>query len=252
MIYKIKPYLINGKDMHKFYNELLENSYKIKIWDRSKDKGIYKYFLPSIRNYIFWTFDLKEKDKFKKMDLEMKSAICNNYPCTMFEKKDNKVITFNTGVIFVIGKVEDKILKGYTEDIEQINIDKEKIYELSTENDEELYNYIISLYKFVTLRRLEKLIDQKQLFDKTRKSFVKFIEEIYQKDITEDERGNELIEKWSKELKLDKIYISVENKFDLMYRNNRLDNKEIMLKIVIFLLIITIIIGMINLGNWLG
>ena len=91
MIYKIKPYLINNKDTHKFYNKLLENGYKIKIWDKSKDKEIYKYFLPAIRNYMFWTFDLKEEDKFKNMDLEMQSAICNNYSCTMFEKKDNIV-----------------------------------------------------------------------------------------------------------------------------------------------------------------
>ena len=243
--YKIKPILINNKCMHKFYELLLNTGYKIKSWDKNKHKKIYNYFLPAIRAYMFWTFDLKQDEKFKNMENEIKAAICNNYACTMFEKKDTKIICFYTGIVFIVVNNEKglKKLEGYedSQNIEDINIDKYKLYKLDTENEEELYNYIISLYKYVSLMKLNKEMDDKNSFDKNRKVFVKFVEEIYSKKITDKSTGIKLSNKWDKELGIEKAYISVENKFDLLYRNNKLDKHDNMIKFVILLLVILII-----------
>ncbi len=251
MIYKIKPMIINSNNIHDLYKELLDEKYKIKMFDKNKDKEIYSYFLPVVRDYVFWTFNLKEDKNFKEMNNEMKSAICNNYSCTIFEKRDSKIVCFSTGVIFILNDENKKINSKYIKDIEKVNIPNDKIYELSSEDEKELYNYIINLYKFITLRKLEKDIDNKDLFNKNRKAFVKFVEEIYTKEITENADGIKLQRKWEKELELDKLYISVENKFDLLYRNSRLDNKDNITRIIIILLVVSIIIGIINLGNWI-
>ena len=56
---------------------------------------------------------------------------------------------------------------------------------------------------------------------------------------------------WEQKLGLDKLYISVENKFDILYRNIKLDNHNTMFRIIIILLVVLIIIGTINLGNYL-
>ena len=77
---------------------------------------------------MFWTFDLKVDEKFKNMDNEMKAAVCNNYKCTMFKKKDTLIICFYTGIVFVVVNNEKGLKKigDYedSQDIEDINIDK--------------------------------------------------------------------------------------------------------------------------------
>lgn len=254
--YRIKPILMNEKCVNKFYHLLLNDGYEIKMWNKTKDKKLYNYFLPAIREYMFWTFDLKEDKKFIDMDNEMKSAVCNNYNCTIFNKKDTIIVCFNTGVVFVVVNNENglKKISKYedSQDIEDINIDKYKVYKLSTDNDEDLYSYIILLYKYVSLMKLDKQMDNNDSFEKNRKIFVKFVQDIYSKKITDKVSGNKLINKWEEELGIEKVYISVENKFDLLYRNNKLNHHDNMIKMVIILLIILIIISTINLGNWMG
>ena len=223
--YKIKPILINEKCIHKFYHLLLNDGYEIKMWNKTKDKKIYNYFLPAIRAYMFWTFDLKDDKKFIDIDNEMKSAICNNYNCTMFCKKDTKIICFNTGIVFIVVNSENGLKKiskyESNEEIENINIDKCKVYKLSTDSEEELYSYIILLYKYVSLMKLDNQMDNKESFERNRKVFVKFVQDIYSKKITDKVNANKLINKWEEELGIEKVYISVENKFDLLYRNNK-------------------------------
>lgn len=254
--YKIKPILIDSRCMHKFYQFLLNTGFEIKAWDKNKNKKIYNYFLPAIREFMFWTFDLKVDEKFKAMDNEMKAAVCNNYSCTMFQSKEALVICFYTGVVFIVVNNEKglKKLADYEDNknIEDINIDKYKVYKLSSENEEDLYTYIIALYKYVSLMKLDKEMDNENAFDKNRKLFVKFVKEIYNKKITDETMGNKLLNKWEEELEIEKVYISVENKFDLLYRNNKLNLHDNMIKFVIVLLIILIIISAINLGNWMS
>ena len=137
-------------------------------------------------------------------------------------------------------------------DLEEININRDKKFKIEVENDAELLNYIISLYKFVMLSKLNKDMEDKDLFDKNRKIFVNFIQEIYSKKITDNLQGNKNSAEWEQKLEVDKLYLAVENKFDILYRNNRLDDKNTMFRIIIILLIVLIIVGTINLGNWIA
>lgn len=253
--YKIIPIITNEKEMYKFYEFVLNIGYEIKVFDKKKDSHIYKYFLPVIRDYLFWTFNLKDVDKFKKMNKEMQAAVCNNYSCTIFEKEDMLIVAFNTGIIFIIGnnaKEAEKIKKyeGLL-DISKININPDKVYKADVQEIEYLYIYIITLYKYVMLNKLDKAMENKESFDKNRNEFVKFVQGIYSKKITENLSGNKMENDWEQKLGLDKLYISVENKFDILYRNIKLDNHNTMFRIIIILLVVLIIIGTINLGNYL-
>ena len=254
--YKIVPMITKEKEMYKFYEFVLKNGYEIKIFNKKQDSHLYKYFLPAIRDYMFWTFNLNNDKKFKSMDREMQSAVCNNYSCAIFEKGDTLVVAFHTGVIFVVGNdnKETEKIKEYDGllDISKINIDSEKVYKIDAENMENLYIYIITLYKYVMLNMLDKDMEDKDSFEKNRNEFVNFVQEIYSKKITENLSGNKIANDWEQKLGLDKLYISVENKFDLLYRNIKLDSHNTMFRIIIILLVVLIIIGTINLGNFLA
>ena len=251
--YKIKPILINTKYYHEFYQKLLITGYKIKIWNKKTDSKIFKYYLPVVREYMFWTFNIKDSKEFEKMDVETRAAICNNYKCTAFEKDGTLIICFSTGIGFVIGdEVEKDIIESnYLQDIEEINIDKSKIFKISAEA-EELYSYILVLYKFVFLSKLDKIMENKEMFNKNRKMFVDFVQDIYTKRVTDNAVENKKMGEWEEKLGIEKLYISVENKFDLFYKNTRLDSHDSMFRITIILLIVLIIIGTINLGNWIA
>ena len=109
--YKITPMITKEKEMYKFYEFVLKNGYEIKIFNKKQDSHLYKYFLPAIRDYMFWTFNLNNDKKFKSMDREMQSAVCNNYSCAIFEKGDTLVVAFHTGVIFAVGNDNKKMKK---------------------------------------------------------------------------------------------------------------------------------------------
>ena len=167
-----------------------------------------------------------------------------------------QIVAFSTGIIFVVGNDTKEVekIKKYEglSDISKINIDSEKVYKVELTSEENLYIYLICLYKYVMLSKLDKAMEDKDSFDKNRNEFVKFVQEIYSKKITENIAGNKIANDWEQKLGLDKLYISVENRFDLLYRNIKLDSHNTMFRIIIILLVVLIIIGTINLGNYLA
>ncbi len=254
--YKIVPMLAKEKEMYKFYEFILKQGYSIKIFNKKQDAHLYKYFLPEIREYMFWTFNLGDDKKFKTMDREMQAAVCNNYSCTIFEKEEATIVAFHTGIIFAINNSSKEIekIKEYEDmlDISKINIDSSKVYKVESSDLESLFIYVITLYKYVMLSKLNKLMEDKDSFDKNRNAFVNFVQEIYSKKITENLAGNKMALDLEHKLGLDKLYIAVDNKFDLLYRNIKLDSHNTMFRIIIILLVVLIIIGTINLGNYLA
>lgn len=253
---KIYPYLIDGKRMAGYYELLLEDNFKMKIFDKKKDKELYDHFMPSIREYLFWSYDIDQKEEYleySNLKNDLKAAICSRYTCNIFEKKSSIVICFNTGICFAITD-DEKIVKEITkyEDIqkmEEINLRTEDTYELKDKKEEHKYSYILELYKLIFLNKVNKELQNPNLFDKARNEFVEFTQKVY--SITETDK-DEYCEELKEKLKLDKIYLSVENQFDLLYRNNKLNENIIYKRFLIILLIVFILIGVINLGNWLG
>lgn len=263
---KIYPYLLDEKRITGYYEILLDNKYKLVEYEKKKDQEFYDYFLPKIRNFMFWTFNIKEaeditKQEFSKMSNDLKSCTCGGYFCNIFEKEDTIVVCFETGICFAITK-DDKALKKLkqyekTENLEEINIRKEKVYDLPSEIKESDVNsknprlmlYILQIYKEIFLKKIQKEMQKEDDFEKSRIAFVKFTENIYNIEETDQKEEEKLVEKWKKELNIDKLYLKVENQYDLLYRNNKLNYNSDLNKFCIALFIVAIIIGIINLST---
>ena len=125
--YFIYPYVIEEKKFKRYLQNLLSNKKcKIRFFDKQKDIHLFTYFLPKIREYMFWSFGLNKSAirDFEKIDTTVKSTLLSEHACNMFSydlpenlqgkvESDNgiffeiseiKIICFKTGVSFLIFK----------------------------------------------------------------------------------------------------------------------------------------------------
>lgn len=131
--YFINNFVIKESKYSKYILKLLKDKrFNLKIFDKNKDLEIYTYFLPKIREFLFSTFELSDKQKqakFKELPIETKAAILTKYPCITFEYslpqdiqgktvdenniffkiKKIGIVLFNTGICFLYlkTKIED-------------------------------------------------------------------------------------------------------------------------------------------------
>ena len=111
--YFIYPYVIDEKKYEKYLYHLLTNkNCKIKQFEKEKDAAIYEFFLPKVRDYMFWNLGF-QKEKMKKLrefDARMQAVLLQKYPCTIFEYEVNKDIQGKAGdrdgIFFHIRNVE--------------------------------------------------------------------------------------------------------------------------------------------------
>ena len=93
--YFLHTFVINESKYAKYILKLLkEEKFKLRIFQKDKDLEIYTHFLPKIREVLFSTFELEDKNKKEKFDelpIETKAAVLAHYPSITFEyemKKD--------------------------------------------------------------------------------------------------------------------------------------------------------------------
>ena len=109
----IYPFMVKENRYLKYILKLLKNPYcKLKIFQKEKDIGVYTYFVPKIRNYMFSTFTFN-KAKIKKLEelsVDTKAAVLAKMPCVIFEYNFPKDIQGKTedagGIFFTIQKLE--------------------------------------------------------------------------------------------------------------------------------------------------
>ena len=257
---KIYPYLISEQQMIGYYEILLDQKYKVKLFDKKKDKEIYDILLPHIKDFMFWTFNVSNnygevnKKEFSKMSNDLKSAVCGNHQCNIFEKEENLVVCFKSGICFAItaNEKEAKKVKKFEAELQMkvINLRDEDIYEIpkeATDNELYLYLYILELYKMIFMNKIHIDIQTPALFDKARNSFVEFMEKVYNTKVTDNSEYTEQCKKWEEEFELEKTHIQIDNEFDLIYKNNKINGDKSLKTWCVVLLMIAIIIGMINL-----
>ena len=110
--YFIYPFVIKESKYKKYILRMLKDkNFNLKMFDKHKDEGMYKYFLPKMSNFLFSNFDFtKEKiEKLKELPDDTASAVLSKYPCVMFEytlKRDVQGKTDSNGIFFKIQKIE--------------------------------------------------------------------------------------------------------------------------------------------------
>lgn len=125
--YFIYPYVIDSRKYNKYMLKLLKNKKcTLRIFEREKDMHLYHYFLPEIRDNIFWSFGLTNEGikNFKSLDATMQANLLAKHECNIFgynlgqdlqgkvgEKNgiffsisEIKIVCFKTGICFLLFK----------------------------------------------------------------------------------------------------------------------------------------------------
>lgn len=111
--YFLHPFMVKENRYLKYILKLLKNpNCKLKIFQKEKDIGVYTYFVPKIRNYMFstFTFNKAKIKKFEELSVDTKAAVLAKMPCVMFEYTFPKGIQGKTegqeGIFFTIQNIE--------------------------------------------------------------------------------------------------------------------------------------------------
>ena len=111
--YFIYPYIIEEGKYKRYLQNLLRNKKcKIRFFNEQKDIHLYTYFLPSIRDYMFWSFGLTTEGvkDFRRMDAPLQATLLAEHDCNIFnyelpENLQGKVET-NNGIFFEISEIK--------------------------------------------------------------------------------------------------------------------------------------------------
>lgn len=111
--YFIYPYIIEEDKYKKYLQSILRNKKcKVRFFNEQKDIHLYTYFLPSIRDYMFWSFGLTREGvkDFKRMDVSLQATLLSEHNCNIFnyelpENLQGKVET-NNGIFFEISEIK--------------------------------------------------------------------------------------------------------------------------------------------------
>lgn len=177
--YFLHPFMVKENRYLKYILKLLKNpNCKLKIFQKEKDIGIYNYFVPKIRNYMFstFTFNKAKIKKFEELTLDTKAAILAKMPCVMFDytfpKDIQGKVEEKDGIFFTIQKIE---IICFNTGICFLNI------KTNTENTDKFSDVLNFNYKFRSITTEEDLSGydnikiQTDTFDdvKVIKSFIK-------------------------------------------------------------------------------
>lgn len=125
--YFIYPYVIDSNRYSRYIQKLLKNKKcKLRIFEKEKDMHLYQYFLPNIREYMFWSFGLNKDaiKAFNSLDVSVQANLLERHDCNIFQyelpkdlqgkigEKDGiffdiseiKIVCFKTGICFLLFK----------------------------------------------------------------------------------------------------------------------------------------------------
>lgn len=136
--YFIYPYVIDSNRYSRYIQKLLKNKKcKLRIFEREKDMHLYQYFLPDIREYMFWSFGLDKNaiKGFESLDTAVKANLLAEHNCNIFQyelsrdlqgkigEKDGiffdiseiKIVCFKTGICFLLFKTSLPVNKSFND-----------------------------------------------------------------------------------------------------------------------------------------
>ena len=108
------------------------------------------------------------------------------------------------------------------------------------------YTYILALYLKVYLKKIDYEFICSSNIVKVRKKFVYFTKNLKIQEITTDDVGSSIYREMKEVLEIEKIYADVKNKYDILYRESKLDKSEKSYSKLFLLLMITLVLNIIN------
>lgn len=108
------------------------------------------------------------------------------------------------------------------------------------------YTYILALYFKVYLKKIDYEFRCSSNIVKVRKKFVYFTKNLKIQEITTDDVGSSIYREMKEVLEIEKIYADVKNKYDILYRESKLEKTEKSYSKLFLLLMITLVLNIIN------
>ena len=109
-----------------------------------------------------------------------------------------------------------------------------------------MYTYLIALYKKIYLNKINLELKTTNSFEQTRSKFLEFTRNIWIQEITADDEGSLLYEKWKNTLEIEYLYSEIKNKFDIEYKDLNIEKNRKTNLIIIAALVGTLAFNIIN------
>lgn len=108
------------------------------------------------------------------------------------------------------------------------------------------YTYILNLYKKIYLKKLDFKFKNSGKVKKARKEFIEFTKELWIEEITEDETGTLLNQKLQETFELEKLYVEVKNKYDVLYKDLNIEKNRKSTIILSIILVASLLFNILN------
>lgn len=115
--------------------------------------------------------------------------------------------------------------------------------------NEIFYTYIFALYEKFYLAKITNNFGKHIKILKATKEFVKFTNELWVHEITNNDYGSIIFENAKEVLELEKIYEKAKEQYDVAYKNFKMKNNDMLNKLILMLLAISIITNIVNFVN---
>lgn len=112
-----------------------------------------------------------------------------------------------------------------------------------------LYTYIIALHQRYYLKKISN--EFKNNSKVAMEKFIKFNNEIWISEITQDSLGQKLYKRCKKKLNLEDIFNEVKNKYDIFYKKINIEKNRKINKFILILLVSCLIVGVANIASWI-
>lgn len=100
--------------------------------------------------------------------------------------------------------------------------------------NEQLYLYILCLYKKFYLAKVNYELDRKDC----QQEFLSFTKNFLIEEVSNDETESCLEKNWSEKLDIDRMFNKIKNKYDMLYRSTNVEKTKIKQNIIILILIV--------------
>ena len=108
------------------------------------------------------------------------------------------------------------------------------------------YTYILSLYLKVYLKKIDYEFKKARNLDVVRKKFINFTKGLWIQEITSEDLGSLVYQDIRDTLELDNLYNQVKNKYDILYRELKVERTEKTSIFMTAILVATLIFNIVN------
>lgn len=201
----------------------------------------------SIDKEEFYTFsyvcidgeEWNKQNDFSRIEQEFKKLVNVN---PVNEKIDNEISIIEASDYIKIG-ISKNSTAIITNSLETYNYSK-----LPFEYENQyMYTLIYALYQKVQLKQIgAKLGANSKKYKRVQQEVKKFVNTIWAKEITSHTLGSKVYKLWREELELDNVYLEIANKYEMLYKDERMRRNKRNNKIIWGILATCLVINIIN------